>query len=82
MHNFYGRRNNKFLLLSYNFVMSNNQYDSFGFRLYADPTLNVKPTSAEKLIYLGNNKKSSTQKSLSQNPLTKEVRLKKQRINI
>ena len=46
MHNFYGRRSNKFLLLSYNFVMSNNQYDSFAFRLYADPTLAVKPNSA------------------------------------
>lgn len=46
MHNFYGRRSNKFLLLSYNFVMFNNQYDSFAFRLYADPTLAVKPNSA------------------------------------
>lgn len=65
LHNFYGRRTNKFLLLSYNFVLANNQYDSFGFRLYVDPTLSLKP-SVEKLIYQGNNKKSS-----SKLPLTK-----------
>ena len=63
MHNFYGRRTNRFLLQSYNFVMANNQYDSFAFRLYADPTLNVKPNAIEKLIYL-NSKKQSTQKAI------------------
>ena len=62
MHNFYGRRTNRFLLQAYNFVMTNNQYDSFGFRLYADPTLTVRPSGAEKLIYLGT-KKQTTQKN-------------------
>lgn len=65
MHNFYGRRNNKFLLLSYNFVLANNQYDSFKLRLYIDPTLSTKPNSMEKLIYQGNNKKSSSKLSLT-----------------
>jgi hypothetical protein len=82
INNFYGRRSNRFLLLSYNFVMANNQYDSFGFRLYADPSLSLKPNSADKLIFNGNNKKSSTQKSVSKISLTREIRLKKQRINI
>jgi hypothetical protein len=63
LHNFYGRRTNRFLLQSYNFVMPKNQYDSFGFRLYADPALNIKPNNAEKLIYLSN-QKQSTQKSI------------------
>ena len=45
LHNFYGRRTNRFLLQSYNFVMANNQYDSVAFRLYADPTIDVKPNS-------------------------------------
>lgn len=63
MHNFYGRRTNRFLLQSYNFVMANNQYDSFGLRLYSDPTISVKPTAVEKLIGF-HNKKTSTQKSI------------------
>ena len=45
LHNFYGRRTNQFLLQSYNFVMANNQYDSVAFRLFADPTLNLKPNA-------------------------------------
>jgi hypothetical protein len=52
MHNFYGRRSNRFLLQAYNFVMNNNQYDSFSFRMIIDPELNVKPL-ADKLIFIG-----------------------------
>jgi hypothetical protein len=43
--------------------MPNNQYDSFGFRMYADSSLNVKPNAVEKLICLGN-KKTLAQKAI------------------
>ena len=56
MHNFYGRRSNRFLLQAYNFVMNNNQYDSFSFRMIIDSALNIKP-SADKLIFIGKDNK-------------------------
>lgn len=56
MHNFYGRRSNRFLLQAYNFVMNNNQYDSVSFRMIIDSGLNVKP-SADKLIFNGKDNK-------------------------
>ncbi len=34
--NFYGRRSNKFLLIGYNFALSENKYDSFAFKINVD----------------------------------------------
>jgi hypothetical protein len=36
IYNFYGRRSNRFLLIGYNFVLENNKYDSFAFRINID----------------------------------------------
>ncbi len=36
VYNFYGRRSNKFLLTGYNFVLEENKYDSFTFRINID----------------------------------------------
>lgn len=36
VYNFYGRRSNKFLLSGYNFVLEDNKYDSFAFRINID----------------------------------------------
>lgn len=36
IYNFYGRRSNRFLLIGYNFVLDNNKYDSFAFRINID----------------------------------------------
>jgi hypothetical protein len=52
--------------------MINNQYDSYAFRLFIDPTLTIKP-SIDKLVYKG--KRSGGKK------LSREIRLKAQRIS-
>jgi len=36
LYNFYGRRSNQFLLVGYSFILDNNKYDSFAFRIYVD----------------------------------------------
>lgn len=36
LYNFYGRRSNRFLLVNYNFVLEDNKYDSFVFRMNID----------------------------------------------
>lgn len=53
--------------------MINNQYDSYEFRLFIDPTLTIKP-NIDKLVYKG--KRSSNKK------LSREIRLKSQRISL
>ena len=63
LYNFYGRRSNKYLLSGYNFVMPNNKYDSFSFRIFIPDWLNnqypfssIVPVSS--MIYTNNNAKN------------------------
>lgn len=72
IYNFYGRRSNKFLLLGYNFIMKNNIYDSFSFKLKLDDKITSK-VPASKLIESGNKKEAYLN--------SRDIRLKRYRIN-
>lgn len=63
LYNFYGRRSNKYLLSGYNFVIPNNKYDSFSFRIFIPdwlsnqyPFSSIVPVSS--MIYTNNNVKN------------------------
>lgn len=77
LYNFYGRRSNRFLLLGYNFATLENKYDSFCFRMVVQPLSCSKPIAA-KLIF----SKLINTKDSSGLVITRELRLKKQRICI
>ena len=55
LFNFYGRRSNRFLLVGYNFILEENKYDSYAFRLCIDDWDGPKAFSTKiptsKIIY-------------------------------
>lgn len=86
----YGRRTNKFLLSWYGFAYLPNIYDSYSFRVWLNQTpAKFDENSISKLVLSGHAKAISSIKSqnlqtkqqLKMNDLTKEFRLKINRIN-
>lgn len=73
VYNFYGRRSNKFLLLGYNFILKDNIYDSFPFRVRLDEKINGR-VPASKIV------DSSPKKE--EYLYSRQIRLKKFRINL
>lgn len=78
VYNFYGRRSNKFLLTGYNFVLEENKYDSFAFRINIDDWKTANKPFETKLPISKIINKSAKMDVY----FTKEIRLKKQKICI
>ncbi|CAD8069199.1 unnamed protein product [Paramecium primaurelia] len=81
IYTFYGRRNNRFLLLWYGFTMNNNKYNSFNLRLWLNPEpMPMNDQIYSKIIVTDivnlNHLKYGQINGVPINQLSKEIKLK------